>query len=85
MSMQPLILEYVSHSPDSRRRLELLERQGVSHPDAMCDAMMEAIATEHREVSRLHVMLLWTGSKAQSNRRHLQRWHPIPRPLGDVA
>jgi hypothetical protein len=82
--MQPLTLEYVLHIPDSRQQLELVERQGVSHTDSMCDAMMEAISTEHRDVSRLHVMLLWSGSKAQSNRRHLQRWRPIPRPSGDV-
>jgi S-adenosylmethionine synthetase len=39
-----LVLEALSDGPVSRRRLELVERKGLGHPDTICDALVEAIS-----------------------------------------
>lgn len=42
--MPKVQLNYLSHVPVSQQPMELVERKGLGHPDAMCDAMMEAIS-----------------------------------------
>jgi S-adenosylmethionine synthetase len=39
-----LTLETLSDSPMSRRRLELVERKGLGHPDTMCDSLVETVS-----------------------------------------
>jgi S-adenosylmethionine synthetase len=39
-----LSLEALSDGPVSRRRLELVERKGLGHPDTVCDALVEAVS-----------------------------------------
>jgi S-adenosylmethionine synthetase len=39
-----LVVEALPGPPVSGRRLELVERKGVGHPDTICDALVEAIA-----------------------------------------
>ena len=40
--MLNLVLEASGGIPVSRRQVELVERKGVGHPDAICDALLEA-------------------------------------------
>ena len=39
-----LTLEALSDRPVSRRRLELVERKGLGHPDTVCDSLVEAVS-----------------------------------------
>ena len=39
-----LSIEALSDTPISRRRLELVERKGLSHPDTISDSFAEAIS-----------------------------------------
>lgn len=39
-----LTIETLQATPIARRRLELVERKGLGHPDTMCDALVEAIS-----------------------------------------
>ena len=45
--MMPLVLEALRTVPAARRRMELVERKGLGHPDTICDALVEAIALAH--------------------------------------
>ena len=42
--MLPLVLDYLPHIPVSQQPMELVEREGLGHPDSICDAIMEAIS-----------------------------------------
>jgi S-adenosylmethionine synthetase len=37
-------LEAIADRPVSRRRIELVERKGLGHPDTVCDSLVEAIS-----------------------------------------
>jgi S-adenosylmethionine synthetase len=37
-------LEALSDGPVARRRLELVERKGLGHPDTVCDSLVEAVS-----------------------------------------
>lgn len=39
-----LILETLSQLPVAQRRIELVERKGIGHPDTICDSVAEAIS-----------------------------------------
>ena len=39
-----LVLEALRETPVARRRIELVERKGLGHPDTICDALVEAIS-----------------------------------------
>ncbi len=39
-----LTLEALNDSPVSRRRVELVERKGLGHPDTVCDSLVEAVS-----------------------------------------
>ncbi|MEX2148469.1 MAG: methionine adenosyltransferase, partial [Candidatus Rokuibacteriota bacterium] len=39
-----LVIEALRQAPVAARRLELVERKGLGHPDTICDALVEAIA-----------------------------------------
>jgi S-adenosylmethionine synthetase len=38
------VIESLVERPVSSRRLELVERKGIGHPDTMCDALVKAAA-----------------------------------------
>ena len=44
MSRSHIAIESLAERPVSGRRLELVERKGIGHPDTMCDALVEAVA-----------------------------------------
>lgn len=39
-----LVVEALRQAPVARRRLELVERKGLGHPDTICDSLVEAIS-----------------------------------------
>jgi S-adenosylmethionine synthetase len=39
-----VIVEALHATPVARRRMELVERKGVGHPDTMCDSLVEAVS-----------------------------------------
>jgi S-adenosylmethionine synthetase len=39
-----LIIETLQATPIAQRRIELVERKGLGHPDTICDALVEAIS-----------------------------------------
>jgi S-adenosylmethionine synthetase len=41
---QTLVLEALRQPPVARRRIELVERKGIGHPDTICDSLVEAIS-----------------------------------------
>lgn len=44
MSAASLVIEALSAVPVAKRRVELVERKGLGHPDTICDSLAEAIA-----------------------------------------
>ena len=40
----PIVLEALQDAPVARRRIELVERKGIGHPDTICDCLVEAIS-----------------------------------------
>ena len=40
----PVIVEALGGPPVSKRRVEVVERKGIGHPDTLCDLLVEAIA-----------------------------------------
>jgi S-adenosylmethionine synthetase len=39
-----IVVEALAEVPVARRRIELVERKGLGHPDTICDALAEAVA-----------------------------------------
>jgi S-adenosylmethionine synthetase len=39
-----LVVEALAATPVAARRVELVERKGIGHPDTICDALVEAIS-----------------------------------------
>lgn len=39
-----MVIEALQQTPVAARRIELVERKGIGHPDTICDALVEAIA-----------------------------------------
>jgi S-adenosylmethionine synthetase len=39
-----IVLEALPDAPVARRRVELVERKGIGHPDTICDCLVEAIS-----------------------------------------
>jgi S-adenosylmethionine synthetase len=37
--MQPVLFEQLRNVPVHQQQMELIKRQGVGHPDTMCDAI----------------------------------------------
>ncbi len=60
------LLEALPQAPVARRRVELVERKGIGHPDTMCDAMVEAIsvALNRMYLERVGVILHYNADKA---------------------
>src|SRR5262245_2234331 len=40
----PIAIEALTGLPVARRRIELVERKGIGHPDTICDSLVEAVA-----------------------------------------
>jgi S-adenosylmethionine synthetase len=40
----PIVIEALAEAPIARRRIELVERKGLGHPDTVCDSLVEAIS-----------------------------------------
>ena len=59
-------LETLSDSPVSRRRLELVERKGLGHPDTVCDSLVEtvSVALNRMYLDRLGAIAHYNVDKA---------------------
>ena len=44
MGALPIVVEALGTQPVVRRRVEVVERKGIGHPDTICDALVEAIS-----------------------------------------
>jgi len=44
MARLPIVVEALGVQPVARRRVEVVERKGIGHPDTICDALVEAIS-----------------------------------------
>jgi S-adenosylmethionine synthetase len=62
MIAPPVVLEALTTVPVARRRMELVERKGLGHPDTICDALAEAVAVR---LNRMYVERL--GAVAHYN------------------
>ena len=60
--MTPLFVEALRDTPMAARRIELVERKGIGHPDTICDSLVEAISLA---LSQLY--LARTGALAHYN------------------
>jgi S-adenosylmethionine synthetase len=40
----PIVVEALGTQPVARRRVEVVERKGIGHPDTICDALVEAVS-----------------------------------------
>jgi S-adenosylmethionine synthetase len=40
----PIVIESLRGLPIAKRRIELVERKGIGHPDTICDSLVEAVA-----------------------------------------
>ena len=41
-----IVLEALTGAPVSKRRIEIVERKGLGHPDTICDSLVEAVAVD---------------------------------------
>ena len=59
-------LEALTDSPVSRRRVELVERKGLGHPDTVCDSLVEAasVALNRMYLDRLGAIAHYNIDKA---------------------
>lgn len=44
MGTLPIVIEALREQPVAQRRIELVERKGIGHPDTICDLLVEAIS-----------------------------------------
>ncbi len=44
MHSLPIVIETLGIQPVARRRMEVVERKGIGHPDTICDSLVEAIS-----------------------------------------
>ena len=49
------IVEALAGPPVARRRVELVERKGIGHPDTICDSLVEAIAVDLNRMYLQHL------------------------------
>ena len=64
--MTAFVLEALPAVPVARRRIELVERKGLGHPDTICDALVEAIAVALNRMYRAEAgaILIYNVEKA---------------------
>ena len=53
----PIVIESLPGVPIAKRRIELVERKGLGHPDTICDSLAEAVAVG---LSRMYLERLGT-------------------------
>ena len=44
MGTLPIVIEALGTQPVPRRRIEVVERKGIGHPDTMCDSLVETVS-----------------------------------------
>jgi S-adenosylmethionine synthetase len=66
MDSLPIIVETLGTQPVARRRIEVVERKGIGHPDTICDSLVEAIsvALNHMYLAELDAIPHYNIDKA---------------------
>ena len=61
-----LLVEALAQAPVARRRVELVERKGLGHPDTICDSLVEAVsvALNRMYIERAGAILHYNVDKA---------------------
>jgi S-adenosylmethionine synthetase len=89
-----LVVEALGATPVAARRIELVERKGIGHPDTICDALVEAIsqALSRMYLERVGVILHYNIDKAFLVAGECRKWfgggyvdRPIEFIVGDRA
>lgn len=70
-----LAIEALQQAPVADRRVEVVERKGLGHPDTLCDALVEAIAVA---LNRLYRERACSTSSTSSTAPSSRRAFPIP-------
>ncbi len=62
----PILVEALAGPPVGQRRIEVVERKGIGHPDTICDSLVEAIAValNRMYLERLGVVAHYNIDKA---------------------
>jgi len=81
-----LVVEALAATPVAARRVELVERKGIGHPDTICDALVEAIshALSRMYLERAGVILHYNIDKAFLVAGECRKgfgWGDVTRPI----
>lgn len=89
-----IVVEALPGPPVSKRRVEIVERKGLGHPDTICDSLVEAAAVELNRMylDRLGVVAHYNVDKALLIAGQCRAWfgggqviRPVQLVLGDRA
>jgi S-adenosylmethionine synthetase len=89
-----VLVEALADRPVGRRRVELVERKGLGHPDTICDSLVEAIAIalSRMYLERLGAVAHYNVDKALLVAGSCRKWfgggtvtHPMELVVGDRA
>jgi S-adenosylmethionine synthetase len=89
-----IIMEALPGPPVAARRVELVERKGIGHPDTMCDSLVEAIAVDLNRMYMEHLgavahynidKALLVAGQCRKTFGHGEVTQPIELIIGDRA
>jgi S-adenosylmethionine synthetase len=90
----PIVVEALTGPPISKRRVEIVERKGLGHPDTICDSLVEAVAVDLNRMylDRLGAIAHYNVDKALLIAGQCRAWfgggqvtRPVQFVLGDRA
>ena len=81
-----VVVEAVSERPVGRRRVEMVERKGIGHPDTICDSLVEsiAVALNRMYLERLGTVAHYNVDKALLVAGQCRKWFgggEVTRPM----
>lgn len=79
MSHRRIVVEAPSGAPVARRRVEIVERKGVGHPDTICDGVAERVSVE---LSRVYLEAVGQVLHHNIDKGLLVAGRTAPRPGG---
>jgi S-adenosylmethionine synthetase len=89
-----IVVEALTGPPISKRRVEIVERKGLGHPDTICDSLVEAVAVDLNRMylDRLGAIAHYNVDKALLIAGQCRAWfgggqitRPVQFVLGDRA
>ena len=81
-----IVVEALAERPVGRRRVEMVERKGIGHPDTICDSLVEAIAValNRMYLERLGTVAHYNVDKALLVAGQCRKWFgdgDVTRPM----